>query len=249
MPYALAIGATLLDYSFQPPFGGGAMGSFSLMHWLVVMARILISVRRPGILPRVMVDSPRAHGFQWHVKEEEDPRPRLSRRQCSSGRHRLVCAPPAWSYRTLASRQDCPSASSSARCGVAHAASCRSLTISSRSAPSPGGPRGKFSVPGRNRAGSVIEAAPVIILPAAECPHSIRIVIYDYYFLLGRRPRRGSRLAESGPRYRLCNHSNRPRAGRSQPCPAHLELSASTSIAPGESGDDRLRCVLWFRPR
>src|SRR6202048_4376483 len=55
------------------PFGVVAMGSFSLMHWIVVLAIILI-LFGAGTLPRVMGDFAKGiKAFKAGMKEEEEP--------------------------------------------------------------------------------------------------------------------------------------------------------------------------------
>src|ERR1700674_4405184 len=55
------------------PSGVAAMGSFSLMHWIVVLAIILI-LFGAGKLPRVMGDFAKGiKAFKAGMKEEEEP--------------------------------------------------------------------------------------------------------------------------------------------------------------------------------
>jgi sec-independent protein translocase protein TatA len=54
------------------PFGVAAMGSFSLMHWIVVLAIILI-LFGAGKLPRVMGDFAKGiKAFKAGMKEEDE---------------------------------------------------------------------------------------------------------------------------------------------------------------------------------
>jgi uncharacterized protein len=98
--------------------------------------------------------------------------------------------------------------------------------------------------------GTVIEAAPVIVLPAAECPALDQTVIYDYYFHWDGDPDGEGRGALGLGLVTLCNHSNRPRARVDRNHAQHtLDLIAATSIAPGEEVTIDYGCVLWFEPR
>src|SRR5215468_8831145 len=57
---------------FGPPSGVVAMGSFSLMHWMVVLAIILI-LFGAGKLPRVMGDFAKGiKAFKAGMKEEDE---------------------------------------------------------------------------------------------------------------------------------------------------------------------------------
>jgi sec-independent protein translocase protein TatA len=57
---------------FGQPFGVAAMGSFSLMHWIVVLAIILI-LFGAGKLPRVMGDFAKGiKAFKAGMKEEDE---------------------------------------------------------------------------------------------------------------------------------------------------------------------------------
>ena len=57
---------------FGQPSGVGAMGSFSLMHWIVVLAIILI-LFGAGKLPRVMGDFAKGiKAFKAGMKEEDE---------------------------------------------------------------------------------------------------------------------------------------------------------------------------------
>ena len=57
--------------------------------------------------------------------------------------------------------------------------------------------------------GTIIEAAPVIILPAADCPALDRTVIYEYYFHWDGDPDGEGRGALGLGLLTLCNHSKR----------------------------------------
>jgi SET domain-containing protein len=98
--------------------------------------------------------------------------------------------------------------------------------------------------------GTVIEAAPVIILPAAECPALDRTVIYDFYFHWDGDPDGEGRGALGLGLLTLCNHSSQPRARVDRNYIRHtLDLIATSPIAPGEEVTIDYGCLLWFEPR
>lgn len=114
---------------------------------------------------------------------------------------------------------------------------------------SPGRGRGLFAreaiVPG-----ALIEAAPVIVLPAAECPALDRTVIYDYYFHWDGDPDGEGRGALALGLVTLCNHSSRPRARVDRNhAQLTLDLIATLPIEPGEEVTIDYGCPLWFEPR
>ena len=96
-------------------------------------------------------------------------------------------------------------------------------------------------------AGMGIEAAPVIILPPAQCKLLDQTILHDYYFDWDS----GSGDAGSGAialgLVSLCNHSRRPRA-RVRRNLAHgtLDLVALVPIAPGDEVTIDYNCPLWF---
>jgi uncharacterized protein len=96
----------------------------------------------------------------------------------------------------------------------------------------------------------VIEAAPVIILPAADCPALDRTVIYDYYFHWDGDPDGEGRGALGLGLVTLCNHSSRPcaRVDRNYR-QLSLDLIATAAIAPGEEVTIDYGCTLWFKAR
>jgi SET domain-containing protein len=96
-------------------------------------------------------------------------------------------------------------------------------------------------------AGTLIEAAPVIVVPAAECALLDRTILHDYYFRwdgeLGGEPRGAVALGLTS----LCNHSRRPRARvRCNHVRNTLDLVALTAIAPGDEITIDYNCRLWF---
>jgi SET domain-containing protein len=98
--------------------------------------------------------------------------------------------------------------------------------------------------------GTLIEAAPVIILPAVECAALDRTVIYNYYFHWDGDPDGEGRGALALGLVTLCNHSIRPRARADRNYDRYtLDLIATSPIAPAEEVTIDYGCVLWFEPR
>ncbi len=103
--------------------------------------------------------------------------------------------------------------------------------------------RGVFArqpIPG----GTLIEAAPVIIVPAEQCPLLDRTILHDYYFQWDNFDRSG-RGAVPLRLVALCNHSRRhsrrPNARvRRNLAQDTLDLVAAAPIAAARRGDDRL---------
>jgi SET domain-containing protein len=114
---------------------------------------------------------------------------------------------------------------------------------------SPGRGRGVFACK-TIAPGTVIEAAPVIILPVADCPLLDRSVIYDYYFHWDGDPDGEGRGALGLGLLTLCNHSSRPcaRVDRNY-TQLTLDLVATAPIAPGDEVTIDYGCALWFEPR
>lgn len=98
--------------------------------------------------------------------------------------------------------------------------------------------------------GTLIEAAPVILVPADQCPALDRTIIYDYYFHWDGDPDGEGRGAVALGLLTLCNHSSRPRArvGRNY-ARLTLDLIATAAIEPGEEVTIDYGCPLWFEPR
>jgi hypothetical protein len=98
--------------------------------------------------------------------------------------------------------------------------------------------------------GTVIEAAPVIILPAGDCPALDRTIIYDYYFHWDGDPNGEGRGAVGLGLVTLCNHSSHPlaRVDRNH-ARLTLDLIAIDRIEPGDEVTIDYRCELWFKPR
>jgi uncharacterized protein len=98
--------------------------------------------------------------------------------------------------------------------------------------------------------GTLIEAAPVIILPAADCRTLDRTIIYDYYFHWDGDPDGEGRGAVGLGLVTLCNHSSWPRARVDRNyAQLTLDLIATAPIAPGEEVTIDYGCTLWFEPR
>jgi SET domain-containing protein len=97
--------------------------------------------------------------------------------------------------------------------------------------------------------GTVIEAAPVIILPAGECPALDQTILYDYYFHWDGDPDGDGRGALGLGLVTLCNHSSRPRARVDRNhAQQTLDLVAIAQIGPGEEVTIDYGCALWFEP-
>ena len=100
-------------------------------------------------------------------------------------------------------------------------------------------------------AGTLIEAAPVIIVPATECPLLDRTILHDYYFHWDGDPDGGpggeGRGAVPLGLVALCNHSRRPRARvRRNLAQGTLDLVALAPIPAGEEVTIDYNCPLWF---
>ena len=113
---------------------------------------------------------------------------------------------------------------------------------------SPGRGRGVFALE-PILPGTVIEAAPVIILPPEQCPALDKTIIYDYYFHWDGDPDGDGRGALGLGLVTLCNHSGRPcaRVHRNY-ARQTLDLIATAQIGPGDEVTIDYRCTLWFDP-
>ena len=98
--------------------------------------------------------------------------------------------------------------------------------------------------------GTLIEAAPVIILPASDCPSLDSTVVYDYYFHWDGDPDGVGRGAIGLGLVTLCNHSSRPlaRVDRNY-LQETLDLIAIADIEAGQEVTIDYGCTLWFNPR
>ncbi|MBV8936165.1 MAG: SET domain-containing protein-lysine N-methyltransferase [Alphaproteobacteria bacterium] len=98
--------------------------------------------------------------------------------------------------------------------------------------------------------GTLIEAAPVIVLPAADCPSVDSTIIYDYYFHWDGDPDGAGRGAIGLGLVTLCNHSSRPLARVDRNYARQtLDLIAIAEIGPGQEVTIDYGCTLWFSPQ
>jgi uncharacterized protein len=96
-------------------------------------------------------------------------------------------------------------------------------------------------------AGTVIEAAPVIIVPPAHCSLLDQTILHDYYFHWDGDPDGEGSGAVALGLVALCNHSRRPRARvRRNFAQTTLDLVALVPIAAGEEVTIDYNCPLWF---
>ena len=99
-------------------------------------------------------------------------------------------------------------------------------------------------------AGTLIEAAPVIIVPTEQCALLDRTILHDYYFHWDGDPEGEGRGALALGLVALCNHSRRPNARvRRNPARETLDLMALTPIAEGDEVTIDYNCPLWFQPQ
>jgi len=99
-------------------------------------------------------------------------------------------------------------------------------------------------------AGSVIEEAPVIVVPATECALLDRTILHDYYFHWDGDPHGDGSGAVALGLVALCNHSRRPRArARRNLAQGTLDLVALATIAAGDEVTIDYNCPLWFEPQ
>lgn len=114
---------------------------------------------------------------------------------------------------------------------------------------SPGRGRGVFARESITP-GTLIEAAPVIILPTAQLPAFDATVVYDYYFHWDGDPEGQGRGAIGLGLVTLCNHSNYPRARVDRNYSRlSLDLIAIEPIPAGEEITIDYNCALWFESR
>ena len=99
-------------------------------------------------------------------------------------------------------------------------------------------------------AGTLIEAAPVIIVPTEQCALLDRTILHDYYFHWDGDPEGEGRGAVALGLVALCNHSRRPNARvRRNPARETLDLMALAPIAEGDEVTIDYNCPLWFQPQ
>ncbi len=110
----------------------------------------------------------------------------------------------------------------------------------------PGKGRGVFAC-APLAAGALIEMAPVIIVPAAQCALLDKTILHDYYFRWDGAPDGEGTGAVALGLVALCNHSRRPRARvRRNYARETLDLVALTPIAAGDEVTIDYNCALWF---
>jgi SET domain-containing protein len=98
--------------------------------------------------------------------------------------------------------------------------------------------------------GTVIDAAPIVVVPQEQRTLLDKTILHDYYFQWDDGPEDTGRGAVALGLVSLCNHSPRPNA-RAQRNPARqtLDLVALAPIAAGEEIIIDYKCTLWFEPR
>src|SRR5712691_1265661 len=96
--------------------------------------------------------------------------------------------------------------------------------------------------------GTLIEAAPVVIVPAAQCVLLDKTILHDYYFDWNGDPDGDGSGAVALGLVALCNHSRRPRARvRRNFAQTTLDLIALVPIAAGDEVTIDYNCPLWFK--
>ncbi|HEY1301731.1 MAG TPA: SET domain-containing protein-lysine N-methyltransferase [Stellaceae bacterium] len=98
-------------------------------------------------------------------------------------------------------------------------------------------------------AAALIEAAPVVVIPAAQCATLDRTILHDYYFHWDGDPDGEGRGAVALGLVTLCNHSPHPRARVVRNFARRtLDLVAIQPIGAGEEITIDYNCPLWFEP-
>jgi uncharacterized protein len=98
--------------------------------------------------------------------------------------------------------------------------------------------------------GTVIETAPVIIVPDNQCASLDKAILHDYYFRWDGDPDGIRSGAVALGLVTLCNHSRRPRARvRRNLAQGTLDLIARTRIEPGDEITIDYDCALWFEAK
>ena len=99
-------------------------------------------------------------------------------------------------------------------------------------------------------AGTLIEAAPVIIIPPSQLKLLDQTILHDYYFAWDGDAKGGGKGAVALGLVALCNHSRRPRARvRRNLAQGTLDLVALLPIAAGDEVTIDYNCPLWFAPQ
>jgi SET domain-containing protein len=96
-------------------------------------------------------------------------------------------------------------------------------------------------------AGTLIETAPVIVVPAAQCSLLDTTILHDYYFHWDGDPDGEGRGAVALGLLALCNHARRPCARVKRNFVRNtLDLVALAPIAAGDEVTIDYNCPLWF---
>jgi SET domain-containing protein len=94
---------------------------------------------------------------------------------------------------------------------------------------------------------TIIESAPVVLVPPEQCALLDRTILHDYYFRWEGNPDGVGTGAVALGLVSLCNHSRRPNARvRPNLAGATLDLIALTPIAAGDEITIDYACTLWF---
>jgi hypothetical protein len=98
--------------------------------------------------------------------------------------------------------------------------------------------------------GTVVEAAPVVVVPPEQRRLLDKTILHDYYFQWDDGPEGDGRGAVALSLVSLCNHSRRPnaRVWRNEERDT-LDLVALAAIAAGEEITIDYKCTLWFEPQ
>jgi SET domain-containing protein len=96
-------------------------------------------------------------------------------------------------------------------------------------------------------AGTLIEAAPVVIVPASQLKLLDQTILHDYYFAWNDARGSEDKGAVALGFVALCNHSRRPRARvRRNLAQGTLDLVALLPIEAGDEVTIDYNCPLWF---
>jgi uncharacterized protein len=99
-------------------------------------------------------------------------------------------------------------------------------------------------------AGTLIEAAPVIIVPPGQVKLLDQTILHDYYFSWDDALEGEASGAVALGLVSLCNHSRRPCARvRRNVAQGTLDLVALVPIAAGDEVTIDYNCPLWFAPQ